>query len=219
MAETTTTGKANETVFSIPKPLSIRIWHWCTAIFFISTVLMVLLASTLFAIKDNIPNVQDQVQQKGGTVTVVQARQVAHMYSDKLWMTHKYLGIGLSLLLLFRFIAEMALPRDRSIRKRLVFVDSPAVVQGEARHYQVVQYSYVVFYVIFSMMAMTGLVLAFEDIKWLEPFHKAAKSIHSVLQWALYTYAVFHIAGVLRADLTLYPGIVSRMIHGRKTSA
>ena len=67
-------------------------------------------------------------------------------------------------------------------------------------------------------MATTGLVMAFEDIEWLKRVHNIAKETHSIVQWGLYTYFVIHIAGVIRADLTKYNGIVSRMINGKENN-
>jgi Ni,Fe-hydrogenase I cytochrome b subunit len=64
-------------------------------------------------------------------------------------------------------------------------------------------------------MASTGLILAFEDISWLDPVHKIANKIHSVVQYGLYAYMLIHIIGVIRADNTKYAGIVSRMINGK----
>jgi Ni,Fe-hydrogenase I cytochrome b subunit len=64
-------------------------------------------------------------------------------------------------------------------------------------------------------MAATGLVLAFEDVELLTPVHNAAKQIHRVVQWGIYGFIIIHLTGVIRADLTKYGGIVSRMINGK----
>ena len=82
--------------FNDSKPASIRLWHWLAFLFFLATITTVIFASTLFTTQSNIPMVQEQVQQKGGSVTDKQAWAVAHEYSDKLWMLHKYFGFGLS---------------------------------------------------------------------------------------------------------------------------
>ena len=66
----------------------------------------------------------------------------------------------------------------------------------------------------FIVMAITGLIQAFEDVKWLDPVHNLAKNIHSIVQYGLYAYMLTHIIGVIRADLTKYGGIISRMING-----
>src|SRR5450631_2570647 len=86
--------------------LAIRIWHWVTFITIASTLVLVLLGSTMFRINDNISLVQEQLERKGVSVTKDQARSVAHEYSDKVWMAHKFVGYALCFLLLSRFIIE-----------------------------------------------------------------------------------------------------------------
>jgi len=159
--------------------------------------------------------VQDLVKERGGTVTDDQARNVAHEYSDKLWMLHKYIGFGLSILMLWRIVTEIALSKEKRLATRIRKATSFPQQGGEKRHFLLVQYGYVLFYAMFILMALTGLVLAFEDWQWLDPVHKASSNIHSILQWGLYAYMLIHIFGVLRADLTKYGGIVSRMINGK----
>jgi Ni,Fe-hydrogenase I cytochrome b subunit len=64
-------------------------------------------------------------------------------------------------------------------------------------------------------MTATWLALAFEDVEWLRPFHNAAKHIPSAVQWGMYGFIIIHLTGVIRADLTKYGVIVSRMINGK----
>ena len=87
----------------------------------------------------------------------------------------------------------------------------------EKKHLLFVQFSYAVFYILFITIATTGLVLAFEDAEWLKPAN-LAKERYSIVQWGLYTFFVIHIAGVTRADLTKYNGIVFRMINGKENN-
>lgn len=188
-------------------------WHWLTFLFFTASITTVIFASTLFKSRINIAMVQEQVQQKGGLVTKEQAMAVAHEYNDKLWMLHKFVGYGLCILLLFRIVTEVVLSKEKRLGYRIKqAMNFPA--SGEQKHYLFAEFGYLIFYILFFTMAFTGLILAFEDVKWLNPFYKTAKNIHAFVQYALYTYAVLHIAGVIRADMTKYGGIVSRMING-----
>ena len=202
--------------FRTAKPASIRIWHWLTFLFFALTVTTVIFGSTLFTTENNISLVQEQVKEKGGVVTREQARNVAHEYSDKLWMLHKYSGFALSFLILSRIIIEIRLSKEKKLATRIRSALGYRAVTAEKKHYLFVQYSYVIFYLLFIIMALTGLVLAFEDIKFLDPVRGFAEETHGVVQWALYAYFIIHIVGVIRADLTKYSGIVSRMINGKE---
>lgn len=159
--------------------------------------------------------VQELVAQKGGNITTDQARNVAHEYSDKCWMLHKYTGYGLCILLLWRIITEVSLSKEKKLQVRIKNALRFPVKNAEQKHYQWVQYGYLAFYVLFILMALTGLVLAFEEVKWLDPIHEAAEETHNVIQYGLYAYILFHLAGTIRADVTRYNGIISRMIHGR----
>jgi cytochrome b561 len=209
MAETTSPA-----FFVEPKPASIRLWHWLTAIFIFGSLITVVFGSTLFRTRNNVQMVQEQVERKGGTVTVDQARSVAHEYSDKLWMLHKYIGYGVALLLLWRIIIEFSLSSEKRLRARIKYaMRLPA--DPEQRHFLWVQYGYSIFYILIIVMGLTGLVLAFEDQQWLDPIHDFSKETHEITQYGLYAYFAFHIVGVIRADVTKYGGIISRMINGR----
>jgi Ni/Fe-hydrogenase 1 B-type cytochrome subunit len=207
-----------ESLFRTTYTLAIRIWHWLTFLTITASIIMVILASTMFTMKGNIPVVQQQVQQKGGTLSTDQARAVAHEYSDKLWMTHKYIGFGLCFLLLCRIIIEAAYSRERrlanKIRKALTFKTQNDIQRYDRRHYIWVKWGYVIFYFLFLVMALTGLGLAFEEVPAFSSIHKSLAGIHKVVQFLIYGYIFFHIAGVIRADVTDNKGIVSRMING-----
>ena len=131
--------------FQEPKPASIRIWHWLAFLFFTSTIFTVILASTMFKTSNNIALVLDQVQHSGGTITNKQARSVAHEYSDKLWMLHKYIGFGLSILLLWRIGIEVAISKEKKLRNRIKSALKYPVETYDRSHHVMVQYIYSIF--------------------------------------------------------------------------
>jgi cytochrome b561 len=201
--------------FTSSKPLSIRIWHWLTFLFFLASLTTVIFGSTLFKTRENISTVQEQVERKGGTVTKDQAKAVAHEFSDKLWMLHKNIGYFLSFLMLMRIIIEISMSKEDKLINKIKSTLNLQEKSEERNHYLWVNYSYSIFYILFILMTLTGLVLAFEDQKWLDPIHRISKDIHEKVQWGLYAFMLFHIVGVIRADNTKYGGIVSRMINGK----
>lgn len=211
----TTQQPVKTMLFRETRPLAIRLWHWLAFLFFTASIVTVIFASTLFKTKSNVAMVQQQIQQQGGIITPKQAQSVAHEYSDKLWMLHKYIGFGLSFLLLWRIVAEVAVSKDKKLSTKLKKALSLPATTDDKSHYLMVEYGYLVFYILFITMSLTGLVLAFEDIEFLKPIHKLAKNIHSLVQWGLYGYIIIHITGVILADLGKYNGIVSRMINGK----
>ncbi len=208
--------ETSPTYFTQSKPASIRIWHWLTFLFFVASVTTVLLNSTVFKTRANIAMVQEQIQKEGGTITEKQARSVAHEYSDKLWDIHKLIGFGLSFLMLWRIIAEVTIAKEKRLKSRIQTAMRLNDSSSERKHYLTVQYSYVVFYILFLSMVITGLILAFEDVELLKAIHRPAKNIHGFIQYVLYAFMALHIIGVIRADITKYNGIVSRMINGKE---
>ena len=207
-------------LFKTRYSLAIRIWHWLTFLTILASIIMVLLASTMFTTKGNIPMVQEQVQSKNESVSPLAARAVAHEYSDKLWMTHKYIGYGLCFLLLCRIIIEITYSREKrlgnKIRKAFALQTQTTFQNYDRKHYLWVKWGYVVFYLLFLIMALTGLGLAFEDVPIFRSIHGALADLHQIVQYLIYAYLFFHIAGVIRADVTDNSGIVSNMINGGK---
>lgn len=207
-----------ESLFKTRYTAAIRIWHWLTALFMIATITMVLLAEVLFDTRDNVAMVQEQAAGKGGALNEVQARAVAHEFNDKLWEVHTWIGYGLCLLLLWRILIEITCPREQRlwtrIRWALVFRVHTDKQRYDRRHYLLVKRGYLLFYTLLLVMGLTGLALAFEDIPFFRSIRGPVKEVHEIGQWLVYGYIFFHIAGVIRADLTDNKGIVSSMING-----
>jgi Ni/Fe-hydrogenase 1 B-type cytochrome subunit len=208
--------------FLQPHSRAIRIWHWTFFIFISATLLVVLLASTVFRTGENISLVQEQLQQKGVVVSPDQARAVAHEFNDKLWDLHRLIGFVLCGLLLSRLLIEIYQPREERLNNRLKkalgFRSTIPIEMIENRHFIGVKATYLIFYALILLMALTGLVLAFEDVPFLKEIHQPAKQIHSLLQYFIYAFIVIHLVGVIRADLGHHKGLVSGMIHGEKIS-
>jgi Ni/Fe-hydrogenase 1 B-type cytochrome subunit len=209
-----TTNLGKQLPFRASKSASLRLWHWLTFLFFLASISTVIFGSTLFRTRDNVELVQEAAKNKGAELTTDQARFVAHEFSDKLWMLHKWIGIGLCVLLLWRLVIEYTGNSGGTVSARMRQALGLSTDVGEKRHVQWVYYGYMLFYLLFGIMALSGLVLAFEDVEWLKEVHKPANKVHEIAQYGIYAYALFHIAGVIRADMNRYPGIISRMVHG-----
>lgn len=215
----------DEALLPIPKfferqknSLAIRIWHWLTFLGLTASLVTVLLGSTLFKPSQNVSAVMEEVAQKGGSVTKDQAFNVAHTYSDKLWDTHRIIGFVLCFLVLSRFLIEINQKKEEKltarIRTALNFHPTDPERIKERNHYVLVKRGYLVFYILFLTMALTGLVLAFEEVAFLKPLQESFRSVHSFVQYGIYAYILLHLIGVVRADLYKNKGIVSGMING-----
>jgi Ni/Fe-hydrogenase 1 B-type cytochrome subunit len=206
--------------FLEPHSRAIRIWHWTFVLLITATIATVLLASTVFRTRNTISLVQQQLQQKGVTVSEDQARAVSHEFNDQLWDIHRLIGFGLCALLLSRWFIDLREPRGERLqvrlRKALGYRSTIPIEMIQRRHYVNVKATYLVFYTVMTLMALTGLVLAFDNIRQLEEIRPLAKQLHSLLQYVIYMFIGIHLIGVIRADLGNHKGLVSGMIHGKK---
>lgn len=213
--------QGSASLFNERHSVAIRIWHWTFFLMLAASVITVLLTSTLFTTRGNVQLVQEQILQKGGTVTPIQARAVAHAFSDKLWKLHILIGYALSFLLLSRIVIEVSHSKEErlknKIRKALTFSSENEGQKQDKRHYLFVKYGYLVFYLLILIMVITGLGLAFEQVPFLRILRLTLGTVHSFTQYLIYLYILIHLTGVIRADLTDNKGLVSRMIHGSTT--
>ena len=86
----------------------------------------------------------------------------------------------------------------------------------EKKHYLTVKWSYIIFYVLITVMALSGLVLAFEDVAFLRNIQRPVRTVHNFTQYLIYAFAILHVVGVVRADNSRYHGLVSGMIGSKK---
>jgi Ni/Fe-hydrogenase 1 B-type cytochrome subunit len=221
MKQNETSTIADHSPFVQTHSAAIRIWHWVTFLTLTFILLTVLFASTLLNPRKNIPEVQNILKEKGVVVDNDQAFSVAHIFDDKMWELHKYLGFGLTFLLLSRIGIEFAQSDEEKIRSRMknaltIFKQNGRNKQ-EYKHYLIIRASYSLFYLLILLMACTGLALAFSrELGLTRPTNHLIKEIHSFGQYLIYAFIFFHLCGVIIADLGKTKGIVSGMINGGK---
>jgi Ni/Fe-hydrogenase 1 B-type cytochrome subunit len=206
--------------FLEPHSRAIRVWHWTFVLFVSATISVVLLASTIFRTRNTVLLVQQQLGEQGISATPDQARAVAHGFNDLLWDLHRWIGYGLCILLISRWLIELKQPWAEQLQTRLqkarTFRSTIPIEMVQRRHYINVKATYLFFYTMFALQALTGLVLAFDDIRQLEDIRPLAKDVHNLLQYVIYLFIGVHLIGVIRADVGHHKGIVSGMIHGKK---
>ena len=199
----------------------IRIWHWLTFITITTLMTTVLLASTALEPRKNIKLVQEQLANKGVTVSDEQAFSVSHSFDDKMWDFHKLIGYGLAFLLLSRIIIEVVQPGEEKvlerIKKGLNLDMKSADGQKLKKHYLVVKRGYFAFYLLLLVIVLTGLGIAFsQDVAFLDHNHRLIRQIHEFCQYLMYAFVALHLFGVIVADITHSNGVISGMINGNK---
>lgn len=215
--------EAGRPLFLQTHSAGIRIWHWLTFIVMLAVILTVILASTLLDPRSDVGMVERVLQEKGVQVTQEQAFPVAREYEEKIWDWHEVLGYGLAFLLLGRIVVEFAQPAEERVSTRMKsairLFRSGKGDKAESRHYILVKWSYFLFYLVLLYLVVTGLLLAFShELGMAGSVRHSIKEIHGAAQYLVYAFVLFHIGGVLLADLGKFKGAVSGMIHGNHSN-
>jgi Ni/Fe-hydrogenase 1 B-type cytochrome subunit len=198
---------------------TLRFWHWINALVISGSLITVLINSTLTDNQTVGPVVTDELKNKGITVTAQQAGSIGHALSDKVWEVHTIFGYVLAGLLLFRLVLEFfQLADQKFIRKiRSAYEKFTITKQNRevARHELTVKTIYSLFYILLTIIVVTGLFLAFEDL--LAPFKSirhSVKEVHGFCMYLVIAFILVHIIGVVLAERKDSPGITSDMING-----
>lgn len=213
---------ASEPSFRARHSAALRIWHWGTYFLITGSLITVLFAKTLFKANNNIQLVQNNLKESNITVTAPQAKSVAHEFSDLIWGWHIYIGYVLAGLLAFRLVFEFFQPKEQKfipiIKNSISYLKMPGADKNRAKHYLVVRFIYLSFYLAIVVQATTGLFMAYsDDVPSLKALRHTASNIHTVFMWVIITYVVVHLGGVILAELGKKDkGVVSDMINGGK---
>ena len=176
-------------------PMTYRIWHWANAQVVGLLLLTVFLRKTFLSSKGMTVTLGSKLTEKGVQVPEEALKGAARAVRDGMWDWHYPLGFVLGGLLLVRiFFARQSFPGLKTWKARI----------------------HSSFYLASGFMALSGCLMYFSDKLGIpEEGVDAILEVHETALWYFVGFIVFHLAGVLRAELTYEPGIVSRMIHGR----
>jgi len=200
---------------------SLRLWHWLSAAVITGSLLTVLTNSIFTNGHQNAVVIQKELSDQNVSVTTDQARHAAHEIGDKVWAVHTYFGYTLAALLLFRIILEFFQVADQKLIRKIKIAHNHYYVTRKdaelARHELVVKSLYVAFYIVLTIMVVTGLCLAFEDdVPALKAIH-AIREVHGFCMYLVIAFIIVHVVGVFLAERKDSKGIVSDMINGGST--
>lgn len=186
---------------------AIRLWHWMNAAIITGSLITVLINSTLF--EDE--SIKSSVQEKS----------IFHLLEDKVWGIHTYFGYALAALFLFRILLELFQRNNEKFWHRLKIVYKDYFIAEKnrqvAKHELVVKLLYIIFYMLFSFMVVTGLILAFrEQLAIPRNIAHSVQDFHGFCMYLIIAFVVVHVAGVILAERKNSSGIVSDMINGGK---
>jgi cytochrome b561 len=184
-----------------------RILHWSIAISFALLLVTIFLRLTWMN-KENIADIlqsqlatQDQTISNQKAPTRDQLILIAKQIRKPMWTWHIYIGY----MLVGLFSIRMILPFFGEMKFTNPF-------QKNHTAQEKFQYSiYLIFYIFVFVSLTTGLLIEFGPKSWKDPM----ESIHVLSIYYLLIYIFLHLGGVLRAEFTKQPGIISKMINGK----
>jgi cytochrome b561 len=145
--------------------------------------------------------IQDFLGEKGAALSQDDAILLAKKIRKPMWQWHIYLGYALTGLYSLRTLLPLF--------GKMPF-SSPFNAQLDRQ--TKIQYGiYLVFYILVAVSLTTGLLIEFGPKAIKDPMEE----IHELSLYYLVGYMILHIGGVLLADFTKSPGIISRIISGK----
>ena len=200
---------------------SLRVWHWGNALLVSGQLLTILFLNVIVNPRSAVPEFQQLMSKSGFIISQQQGQRFAHIISERIWQWHIYIGLTLVAFWLFRVVLELQGPSDSRFLVRLLAVArkyrlAPPADHAEARHVLLVKLSYALFYLLLTIMVITGFVLVYaDDVAFLHTIEHPVKEVHNVTMYLIIAFFVLHVAGVVWAEVTDNHGLISRMIGGR----
>ncbi len=197
--------------------MHLRFWHWINVIVISGSLFTVFLNSTLLDKKANAKFISEQLEPAGASLTAQQAKVVAHGLEDKVWDWHVYVGYALIALLVYRLIAEFSQNSSQKLSQKIkkAFLLYRVQKDKSSAKELLVKFSYVFFYAMLAFMAISGLSIKFhEQLSISDTVAHSVKEMHELVMYLILSFIVIHIVGVVIAEKSNQPGIVSDMING-----
>jgi cytochrome b561 len=177
-------------------PVMFRLWHWLNAKVVGLLLLTVFLRKTFLSSKKMAATLGQKLGENGVQAQEETLKGAARAIRDSMWEWHYPLGFVLGGLLLVRiFFARESFPGFKTWKARV----------------------HSSFYVACAFMVVSGTTMYFSDKLGIsEELVDEILEIHETALWYFVGYIVVHLAGLIRAELTSEPGVVSKMIHGNR---
>lgn len=179
-----------------------RIMHWAIALCMLTLLLTVFLRLTWLN-KDHVADIiQNYMSGTDKPMTREEAITLAKQIRKPMWNWHLYLGYVLSGL----FLIRLTLP----LFGRMKFVNPFNKQLSAKTKFQ--YWVYIVFYIGVVTTLVTGLIMDFGP----KTMKKPMETIHVLSLNYLIPFVILHLSGVLLAEFTEQPGIISRIVRGEK---
>lgn len=178
-----------------------RFMHWSIAICMLLLLLTIFLRLTWLEKNHVAAIIQTFLGEKGAALSQEDAILLAKKIRKPMWDWHIYLGYALTGLYSIRLLLPIfgKMPFSNPFKKPL---DLQTKLQFGI---------YTVFYLFLAVSLITGLIIELGP----KTYKKSMEAVHELSIYYLVVYIFIHLTGVLWADYTKSPGIISRIISGK----
>lgn len=191
----------------------LRLVHWLDALVVLGLLGTVLLRKTFLSYRSNGALIQEKLAELNMEIAPDAAKAIARAIRAPMWQWHYYLGFVLAVLIVYRLYLLFVRGENEILTTSLLGRGSAATLKKRA--YRTL---HVLYYLSVAVMVVTGLALYYrESIGLARNTMGSIKEIHEVLTWFFIVFIPLHIVGVFVAECTDDPGIVSSMIHGKRS--
>lgn len=181
-----------------------RIMHWAIALCMLLLLVTIFLRLTWMN-KDHVADIiQSYLSSADLSLSRDQIIVLAKQIRKPMWNWHLYLGYVLSGL----FLIRLALP----LFGRMKFANPLDKRLSTKTKFQ--YWVYVIFYICLTVSLITGLIMEFGP-KTMKGF---MEEIHVLSLYYLIPFLILHVGGILLAEFTTQPGIISRIVRGKQTN-
>jgi cytochrome b561 len=179
-----------------------RIMHWLLAILMFLLLVTIFLRLTWLEKFSVAEIINTYAADQQINITQDQAVTLAKKIRKPMWQWHIWLGYAITAV----YVLRMLLP----LFGRMRFASpKQAGLDGKTRFQYWV---YLVFYVLLGASLSTGLLIEFGPDAW----HETVEELHVLSIYYFVAYMLLHIGGVLLAEFTSLPGLISRVISGNQ---
>jgi cytochrome b561 len=183
---------------------SFRIWHWVNALVVMGLLGTIFLRETFLNVGENARLIAEKLLTLGIMLSPEQAKVVAKGIFAPMWDWHIYLGYAFAALVLYRIVLFFTPSGKQSFRFKELDLHHKAVSAG-----------YIVIYVAFVFMALSGLIINFyQELGLLKETAHDIKELHEAVYNVILIFVPLHVAGVVVADIRDERGIISNIING-----
>lgn len=183
------------------------IWHWLHAFVVFGLMGTILLRKTFLSWRANSELLVQKLAEINIEITTEQAKVIAKMIRAPMWEWHILLGYTLAGLVLWRMLLFFTASGSSKYKRGA----------ANTLHKKLVMLGYIGIYTILSFMVVSGLVMNFHELLGLsKEITHDIKEVHEfVFFYGILVFVPLHIAGVIVAERSSEPGLVSNMIHGK----